>query len=684
MSGSSLLSKLKNRSKSVQFRIILWFFVIGSVPSIGIGLFALGQQSEVLEKEAFLSQQEVLSQKLTGLQTYFNENKRDIKEVSGRFTLQNLIEAIPTGDQEEIDFWLEPVQEDFSRLALIRKRFSQIQLIDLEGQEIIRVTHDNNQTQIIEKEKLLNIKSQPLFKSISPLQRDEVSIVPIMAYNAKSRESSFSEPVIQFSTPLFSPGGKKIGSLVMTARAAPMLKIFGEISQGKIMLIDGLGFFLCHPDLDKQVDWKTQQGEEKIQDYYSNAFLKKIRAEPQGIIEDNGSEFVAFQQIKYDTGQSEKIWMGIYSTNKETILKPVTEFRNQFFLIIALVLIFIFIAASAFGENLTRPLLKVVSKAKAIARGDLRQEKLNYQSEDEIGVLANTFDSMVEQLQNNIHSISDTSLTLNSSSTQISTAVNEQSSIAAEQSASLTQITATLEELSQSSSQIAANSNSVVEISSDALGLSQKGAESIETLKEKMDGILENNKINIKDIINLGKKSKEIGTVMGIINNIADQTKLIAFNAAIEASGAGEAGKRFGVVAVEIRRLADNVMESTNEIHNKIEEIQQAINRLVVLAEKGSKGIEEGANLATKTITELGTLVQGAKSTNDEAKQISISTQQQMTATTQVLSALKEIQTGIHQSSVSMKQTQTITNSLADTSKDLKRLMNEFKINESS
>jgi methyl-accepting chemotaxis protein len=223
-----------------------------------------------------------------------------------------------------------------------------------------------------------------------------------------------------------------------------------------------------------------------------------------------------------------------------------------------------------------------------------------------------------------------------------------------------------------------------VETSSDALHLSQKGAESIETLKEKMDGILENNKINIKDILNLGKKSKEIGTVMGIINNIADQTKLIAFNAAIEASGAGDAGKRFGVVAVEIRRLADNVMESTNEIQNKIEEIQQAINRLVVIAEKGSKGIEEGATLATKTITELGTLVHGAKSTNDEAKQISISTQQQMTATSQVLSALKEIQTGIHQSSVSMKQTQTITNSLADTSKDLKRLMNEFKINESS
>ena len=632
----------------------------------------------------FSSQEKFLAQKLSGVEAYLNENKIDIKEVSGRFTLQNLVEALPTGDEEEIDFWLEPVQEDFSRLALIRKRFSQMQLIDLEGQEIIRVIHDKNQTQIIKKENLLNIKSQPFFKSISNLKRDKISINPIMAYNAKSRESGFSEPVIQFSTPLFSPGGKKIGFLVITARAGPMLKTFGETPHGKIMLIDSSGFFLHRSDLSRKIDWKTQKSEEKFQDQYSNEFLNNIRATPKGIIEDIGSEFLTFQQIAYDNGNFEKIWLGIYSTEKNEILKPVTDFRNQFIFIITLVLIFIFIAASIFGENLTRPLLKVAATAKAIARGDLRQKKLNYQSEDEIGILANTFDGMVEQLQNNIHSISDTSLTLNSSSTQISTAINEQSSIAAEQSASLTQITTTLEELSQSSSQIAENSNSVVETSSDALHLSQKGAESIETLKEKMDGILENNKINIKDILNLGKKSKEIGTVMGIINNIADQTKLIAFNAAIEASGAGDAGKRFGVVAVEIRRLADNVMESTNEIQNKIEEIQQAINRLVVIAEKGSKGIEEGATLATKTITELGTLVHGAKSTNDEAKQISISTQQQMTATSQVLSALKEIQTGIHQSSVSMKQTQTITNSLADTSKDLKRLMNEFKINESS
>jgi hypothetical protein len=266
--SSSFLEHFRKRSKSVQFRIILWFFIIGSVPAIGIGLFAVEQQSEVLKKEAFSNQEEVLSQKLAHLQTYLKENKRDVKELSGRFTLQNFIEAIPTLDQEEIDFWLEPVQEDFSRLAIIRKRFSQIQLIDLKGQEIIRVTYDQEKSHILEKESLLNIKSQPLFESISSLQRDQVSVVPIMAYNGHSQESSFSEPVIQFGAPLFSPGGIKMGFLVITARARPMLKIFGNVSQGKIMLVDAAGYLLYHPELNEKTDWKIKQVEEKIQNYF--------------------------------------------------------------------------------------------------------------------------------------------------------------------------------------------------------------------------------------------------------------------------------------------------------------------------------------------------------------------------------------------------------------------------------
>jgi hypothetical protein len=113
-------------------------------------------------------------------------------------------------------------------------------------------------------------------------------------------------------------------------------------------------------------------------------------------------------------------------------------------------------------------------------------------------------------------------------------------------------------------------------------------------LVDKMEEIRHDNQVSLKEIVDLGGKSKEITRIMEIIDTVADQTKLIAFNAALEASSAGEAGKRFGVVAAEIRRLADSVSESTAEIAHKIGEIQETIGRLVITSEKGSVGIDQG------------------------------------------------------------------------------------------
>ena len=220
----------------------------------------------------------------------------------------------------------------------------------------------------------------------------------------------------------------------------------------------------------------------------------------------------------------------------------------------------------------------------------------------------------------------------------------------------------------------------MAKISTSALHDSERGMEAIGSLKGKMDDISSDNQVSFKEIVDLGRKSKEIGKVMEIINNIADQTKLIAFNAAIEASSAGEAGKRFSVVAVEIRQLADNVMESTSEIEGKIDEIQQAINRLVINSENGSNRIKEGTDLAAQTIAELERLVEGAKSTADAASQISRSPNQQKTATDQVLSALKEIVNGSRQSSTAIKHTSAVTTKLSEMSSNLKQLVSRFKI----
>ena len=381
-------------------------------------------------------------------------------------------------------------------------------------------------------------------------------------------------------------------------------------------------------------------------------------------IKNGGGVFAVFSAKKLD---------GIgFAVFKELLL--------VFLLILAVSLVLAFIA----GSRLSKPMLQVVGQITEFTQSLDLNFRVNVNTRNEIGVLAKWFNKHILNLKKvvgDVHSMTDQ---VNASANDIAAAVGEQAAITSQQSASLSQITSTMEELSISSSQIADNANAVAHTSKSTLDESERGVAALNQLKAKMEEITSDNNRNISEILELNRKSKEIGKIMGIINDIADQTKMIAFNAAIEAASSGEAGKRFGVVAVEIRRLADNVMESTGEIENKIEEIQKSINRLVVASESGSKVIGEGSQAATLTLGELMDIVEGAKLASDSAMQISLSTQQQKTASNQVLKALTEINQGLHQSSASIRQTSTAAHNLTDMSNALKTKLGVFKLGDNS
>lgn len=287
-------------------------------------------------------------------------------------------------------------------------------------------------------------------------------------------------------------------------------------------------------------------------------------------------------------------------------------------------------------------------------------------------------DFLKSRLMNQFRDVNTLLDGINQYSGKISAAVAEQATIASQQSAAVAEITSTTEELSASAYQIAEHAKSVVEIAGKTWDNTKQGAVAIESIIMKMGDINSDSQDNIAEILDLGKKSREIAKVMEIINTIADQTKLIAFNAALEAASAGESGKRFGVVAAEIRRLANSVMESTDEIEDRINEIQAAINRLVVSSEKSAKVIQEGMEHSTDTATLLMEMVDAAQSTTEAAKQISLSTQQQRTASSQVVMALKEIVSGSSQTTTSVNQIKIITSELMALSENLQNSVEEL------
>ncbi|MDR9468610.1 methyl-accepting chemotaxis protein, partial [Marinospirillum sp.] len=301
--------------------------------------------------------------------------------------------------------------------------------------------------------------------------------------------------------------------------------------------------------------------------------------------------------------------------------------------------------------SLTRPLKAFQEQLQQITHSLNLSQRIEVPNDAELGKLAQQTNGLLEKIHNVITAVSSSSTQLNDSANRLAYTAGlvsrnsdlqdevSQSMAAAveEMSSSVAEITSTMEELSTSSTQIADHSQSVVDVANLTLDNSRKGVNAMQHLQERMGDIYSDSQQSLAEIMELGAKSKQISRVMDLINDLADQTKLIAFNAALEASSAGESGKRFSVVASEIRRLADSVTDSTREIEDRIQEIQDSISRLVITSEKGSNSIQAGMEVSSSTAEDLNALLEAASQTSSAAEQISLSTKQQKTASSQVV-----------------------------------------------
>lgn len=274
-----------------------------------------------------------------------------------------------------------------------------------------------------------------------------------------------------------------------------------------------------------------------------------------------------------------------------------------------------------------------------------------------------TIDDMKQEVLNllgHINSLFENAVSVNNEmralTAQVLAVAEQQASGAAAQAAAVTLTSATLEELAQTSKQIADNSSAVVAIAERTLASAEEGMRSVADTTEGIEEIKVSTQQASDRILVLGERSQEIGKVLVIIDDIAEQTKILALNAAIEAARAGEAGKGFAVVAEEIRKLADSVTESTQEIGRVVREIQVSSSQLIMSTERTAKKVEEGKQLAQRTADALDRIVSQVEDTTDSAKQISIATQQQRTASDQVVLSMREVAQVSQQAAESSRQ----------------------------
>jgi methyl-accepting chemotaxis protein len=262
-----------------------------------------------------------------------------------------------------------------------------------------------------------------------------------------------------------------------------------------------------------------------------------------------------------------------------------------------------------------------------------------------------------------------------SSSTELQAAANQQASGAKEQAAAMTEIATTISELLATSRQIAESAQRVAQNAEQTATAARSGHGTVDMTHESISGIRRQVDQIVAHMLELGKKSQEIGAVLDIVSELAEQTNILAINATIEAAGAGEAGKRFAVVADEIRKLADRVGGSTKEVRTLIDDVRSAVNTTVMATETGSKAVDAGSRQFGDVASAFKQIASLVATATEAAREIELSTKQQSTAVEQVSVAIASVTQASMETETSAGQTLQTVSQMAVLSKDLLRII---------
>ena len=329
---------------------------------------------------------------------------------------------------------------------------------------------------------------------------------------------------------------------------------------------------------------------------------------------------------------------------------------------------------------IANPLRDISGMAERVASGDLTVNVQFDHRADEVGILAQTFNRMVENLRQVTGEIRDGVNVLGASASEILATTTQVASGAAETAAAVGETTTSVEEVKQTAQLSSQKARYVSESAQKAAQVSQGGKKAVEESIEGMTRIRERMESIADSIVRLSEQSQAIGEIIATVNDLAEQSNLLAVNAAIEAAKAGEAGKGFAVVAQEVKSLAEQSRQATAQVRAILSDIQKATSAAVMATEQGTKAVEAGVKQSTEAghaIRVLGESVAGAA---QAATQIAASSQQQVIGMDQVAVAMENIKQASMQNVTGTKQAETAAQNLHELGLRLKQLAGQYQV----
>jgi methyl-accepting chemotaxis protein len=315
--------------------------------------------------------------------------------------------------------------------------------------------------------------------------------------------------------------------------------------------------------------------------------------------------------------------------------------------------------------------------ADAIARGDLRSRVEARSDFDKFGT---SFNKMVENLHSMIQELAEGAAGLSSAASELATTSNQQSAMISEQATSIQESLVTLEEIRTIVNQASEKAKSVVEISEHSVSVSKAGQEALELTVGAMVKIRDQVAEIAKNIVELSEKTIQIGEITASVNEIAEQSNLLAVNAAIEAIKAGEAGRGFGVVATEVKNLANQSKQATAQVQNILGEIQKATTSTVMVTEEGRKRVDVGVDQVHQIGANFNQLYRVIVESSNAAKQIASATNQQVAGIEQIALGMSNISQAANDSVTGAMQQSSTAQNLSALAHSLNNIVRRYRL----
>jgi methyl-accepting chemotaxis protein len=328
-------------------------------------------------------------------------------------------------------------------------------------------------------------------------------------------------------------------------------------------------------------------------------------------------------------------------------------------------------------QNMVTSLKRLAASADRVAAGDLTLDVLPASAKDQLGL---SFGAMTRNLRELNLEIREVVGVLASSAGEIMTTVSELASSSAETASSVSETNATVQEVRQTTDLTSQKSRQVYDSSHKSVQVAKTGRQSVEDAIGGMRGIDERMGFIAERIVNLSEQSQAIGDIIATVNDLAEQSNLLAVNAAIEAAKAGEHGKGFAVVAQEVKNLATQSKQATAQVRSILGVIQKATTAAVLATEQGSKAVEAGVRQSGAAGESIRLLAASIEESSNATLQIVTSTQEQAIGMDQIAIAIQSINQASSQNVAGSRQIEAAARNLYELNQKLQQLVSRYRV----